>query len=154
MPKLLTSVTTSRLCGIFAAVSWLKMPKLYQKFCGSALTTSSASAAGPQKLKMIEAIADEDRDRGQRPDGAVRRQVLAVQHAEVLGHFLVAAHRVGHARAGVHARQRRADEREEHRQRLHQHERLPGGRAAEHPGADDDHHVADRRRRSERVRDL
>ena len=80
------------------------MPKLYQTLCGSALMTSSVCAAGPQKLKMIEKMRDDRRDRRQRPDGAVRRQLLAVQHAEVLRHFLVAAHRVGDARAGVHAR--------------------------------------------------
>ena len=36
--------------------------------------------------------------------------------------------------------------------RLHQHEGLAGRRAAEHPGAGDQHHVADRRTRGPRVR--
>jgi len=40
VPKLLTRVTTGGFCGILAAVSWLKIRKLYQAFCGSPLTTS------------------------------------------------------------------------------------------------------------------
>src|SRR6266516_4066154 len=55
VPKLLTRVTTTRLCGIAAAKLWLQIPKLYQKLCGSAFTISSERAAGPQKLKKIEA---------------------------------------------------------------------------------------------------
>ena len=61
---------------------------------------------------------------GQRPDGAVRRERLGVQHAEVLGRFVVLAHRVGDAGAGVHAAQRGADEGQEHGERFGQHEVL------------------------------
>src|SRR5262245_39097465 len=57
VPKLLTSVITTRLCGMVAAKLWLKIPKLYQKLCGSALMVSSLRAAGPQKLKRIDRIA-------------------------------------------------------------------------------------------------
>ena len=74
----------------------------------------------------------------------MRRQVLAVQQTEMLGHFLVTPHRVGHARAGVDARQRGADQRQENRQRFHQHERR--AMSAQQRVADDHHHVANRRR--------
>src|SRR5215510_8578848 len=57
VPKLLTSVTTTTLCGMLAAKSWDQVPKLYQKLCGRPLTASSERAAGPAKLKMIAAIA-------------------------------------------------------------------------------------------------
>src|SRR5204863_10029988 len=55
VPKLLTRVTTTRLCGLAAAKLWLQMAKLYQNLCGSAFTISSERAAGPQKLKQFEA---------------------------------------------------------------------------------------------------
>ena len=48
---------------------------------------------------------------------------FVVKHAEVLRHFLVLAHRVGHARAGVHAGERGADQGQEHSEGLDQHER-------------------------------
>ncbi len=67
-------------------------------------------------------------DRGndrQRPDGAVRAQVLLVEHAEVFRHFLVLAHGVGNARSGVHAGERGADQGQEHGDRLNQHEGAP-----------------------------
>src|SRR5205814_9433387 len=57
VPKLLTSVTTTRLCGTAAAKLWLQITQLYQKFCGNALTASSLRAAGPQQLKITDAIA-------------------------------------------------------------------------------------------------
>ena len=84
---------------------------------------------------------------GQRPDGAVRSEVLGVQHAEVLRHFIVLAHGVGDARAGIHARERGADQRQEHGEGLHQHEDAAAA-LAEEGIADDDHHVADGRRRA------
>ncbi len=65
-----------------------------------------------------------------------------MQHAEVLGSFIVLAHCVGHAGAGVHAAERGADQREEHRDRFSQHEVLAMP-LAEQSIADDDHHVAD-----------
>ncbi len=40
-------------------------------------------------------------------------QVVAMQQAEMLRNFLVTAHRVGHARAGVDAAQGRADQSQE-----------------------------------------
>ena len=46
------------------------------------------------------------------------RQILGVQHAEVLRHFPVLAHGIGDARAGVHAGKRGADQRQENRERL------------------------------------
>ena len=64
----------------------------------------------------------------------------------MLRNFLVAAHRVGHARAGVDAAQGGADQREEDRERLDQHEGLAV--AAQHHVADDHHHVADWRSRT------
>ncbi len=53
-----------------------------------------------------------------------RRERLGVEHAEVLGSLVVLAHGVGDAGAGVHAAQRGADEREEHREGFSQHEVL------------------------------
>ena len=84
---------------------------------------------------------------GQRPDGAVGAEVLVVQHAEVFRHLLVLAHGVGDASARVDARERRADQGQEHGDGLDQHE----GSAvalAEQGIADHDHHVADGRRRA------
>ena len=76
-----------------------------------------------------------------------------MHQAEVGGHFFVAAHGVGDAGAGVDARERGADQRQEDREGLDQHERLAGRGAAEQPGADDDHHVADGRAGGTGVRD-
>ena len=64
------------------------------------------------------------------------------------GHFLVLAHGVGDARAGVDAGERRADQRQEHGDGLDQHERAAVA-LAEQRVADDDHHVADGCRRAE-----
>ena len=47
--------------------------------------------------------ADEDGDDGQSPDGAVRGQVLAVQHPEMGAHFFIASHGVGDAGTRAHA---------------------------------------------------
>ena len=82
---------------------------------------------------------------------AVRRVLRAVEHPEVGGDFFVLAHRVGHASARVDARERRADERQEHRERLDEHERPPCAVGAEEPRAHDDHHVAEGRARGSRV---
>ena len=79
------------------------------------------------------------------------REVLRVQHAEVLRHFLIFAHGVGHARPGVHAGERRSDDRQEHREGLDEHEDPPVS-GAEQRRADHDHHVADRRRRGGGIR--
>ena len=73
-----------------------------------------------------------------------RRERLGVQHAEVLGNFLVLAHGVGDAGAGVHAGQRGADEGEEDRDGFGQHE-VPAMALAEQLIADNNHHVADGR---------
>ena len=52
-------------------------------------------------------------------------QVLRVQQAEVLRHLPVLSHGVGDARAGVHARQRSSNQRQEHGNRLDQHKCFP-----------------------------
>ena len=70
---------------------------------------------------MIPMIRGND---GQRPDRPVGRQFFAVKQSEMLGHFLVTTHGVGHARARAHAGQCRTDQSEEHREGLNQHERL------------------------------
>ena len=91
--------------------------------------------------------ADDRRDDRQRPDGAVGAEVFVVEHAEVFRHFLVLAHGVGHAGAGIDAGERRADQGQEHGDGLDQHERSPVA-LAEQRVADHDHHVADGRRRA------
>ena len=104
-----------------------------------------ASVGALASAKTSEtANAEHGGDQSQRPDGAPGRQRLGVQHAEVLGSLIVLAHRVGHASAGVHAAQRGADQRQEHRDRLSQHEVLAVALAQQRI-ADNDHHVADRR---------
>src|SRR5581483_7503684 len=85
--------------------------------------------------------------RGQRPDRAVRRQVFGMQQPEVFGNFAVATHRIGNARSGIDAGERRADDRQKYREGFHQHEDLPVARAEERI-AYYDHHVADRRGRA------
>ena len=57
---------------------------------------------------------------------------LVVQKPKVLRHFLIFAHRVGNARARIHAGKRRADDGQEHSERLDQHEgaAMPGPRSA------------------------
>ena len=87
----------------------------------------------------------------QRPDGAVRGQVLAVQYAEVLGHLFILTHGIGDASSRVHARERCANQRQEHCERLDQHEDFAMART-EDGIAHHDHHVADRRRRALRRR--
>jgi len=47
-----------------------------------------------------------------------------MQHAEVRGHLVVTAHGIGHAGARVEAGERRADERQENRGGLNEHEGL------------------------------
>ena len=71
----------------------------------------------------------------------------ACKDAEMLGCLVVLAHRIGHASAGVHAAERGADQRQEHGDRLGQHEVLAMA-LAQQSVADNDHHVADRRRGS------
>ena len=73
-----------------------------------------------------------------------------MDQAEVRRHFLIPAHGIGHPRARVDAGKRGADQRQEHRAGLHQHEGLARRVAAKHPGADDDHHIAQRARRKRR----
>ena len=68
-----------------------------------------------------------------------------MQHAEVLRNFLVFAHGVGDTRAGVHAGQRGADEGEEDRDGFGQHE-VSAMALTQQLVADNDHHVAQRRR--------
>src|ERR1700756_1374521 len=66
--------------------------------------------------------ADKAGNYGQRPDGAVRAQILLVEHAEMLRHFLVFAHGVSYARSCIQAGKRCADQRQEDGYGLHQHE--------------------------------
>ena len=58
----------------------------------------------PAEIEQNRGNTDHRRNRGQSPDGTVRRQPLAVQHAKVIGHLFVAAHGVGYACAGAEAR--------------------------------------------------
>ena len=108
-----------------------------------------ASVRAPASPKTVDEreATDHRRNDRQRPDGAVRGEVLVVQHAEVFRHFLVLAHGVGDARAGVHAGERGADQRQEHRDGFDQHEGSAVARA-EDGVAHHDHHVADGRRRA------
>ena len=73
----------------------------------------------------------------------MRRERLAVQHAELRGNFLIAAHCIRHAGAGVRAGEGGASQGEKYRERLHQHERLADRITAKRPGAHQHHHVAD-----------
>ena len=88
--------------------------------------------------------ADDGGDDGQRPDGFAGAERLGVEDAEVLGSFIVLAHGVGDAGAGVHAAQRGADEGQEDGEGFGQHEVLAIA-VAEQAVADNDHHVADGR---------
>ena len=81
---------------------------------------------------------------GQRPDGFAGAERLGVQDAEVLGSFVVLAHGVGNAGAGVHAAERGADQRQEDGDGFGEHEVLAVA-VAEQAVADDDHHVSDGR---------
>ena len=74
----------------------------------------------------------------------MRRQVLGVQHAEVLRHLTVLAHRVGNARPRVHAGERGSDQRQEDGERFGQHED-PSATGAKQSVTHDDHHVTDGR---------
>ena len=71
----------------------------------------------------------------------VRRSMAEVEHAQDTGDFLVAAHDVGDTNAGVEARERRADESDEHGRCQDDHEREAS--AAQHRVADLPDHVAD-----------
>ena len=106
-------------------------------------------SGGAAEVEEDGSDRDEHRYRGEGPDGAVRRQLLAVKQSEMFRDFRVTSHRVGHARARGHARERRSDQREKHGERLHEHECLARRSAAEQPGAGDNHHVTDRRRRAQ-----
>ena len=74
--------------------------------------------AGVAKWHHHRDAADHGRNSRQRPDGAIGSEFFRVQQAEVLGHFAVFAHGVGYTRAGVHTRERGADQRQKHRERL------------------------------------
>ena len=89
--------------------------------------------------------AEDDRDKHQEPDCAMRGERLAVQQAELSGDFLVAAHGISHARAGVHAGEGGANQGEKDRASLYQHEGLAGRITAKQRSADQKHHVAERR---------
>ncbi len=89
--------------------------------------------------------ADNGRDDAQGPDGPVGRHSFAVQKTEVRRHFVIAAHGIGDSGPGAQAGKGRTDQGQEDRKGLDQHECLSGGITAEKPGADDDHHVAQRR---------
>src|SRR5271163_4360786 len=68
--------------------------------CGDGLVIRSRGA-GEEVQRGVR--AEDRRNRRERPDRTMRSQVVAVQQAEVLGHFRVATHRVRHARTGVDA---------------------------------------------------
>ena len=89
--------------------------------CGNGCVGGSAGIAEDQRDSDD---ADDRGDDGQGPDGFARRERLGVQNAEVLRSLVVLAHRIGHAGAGVHAAQRGADQRQEHRDGFGQHEVL------------------------------
>src|SRR5207248_2859997 len=65
---------------------------------------------------------DNRRDHCQRPDGAMRSEVLRVQKTEMLGRFVVLTHCVSDPRPGVHAGESSADDRQEHGEGLDEHE--------------------------------
>src|SRR5665213_3545515 len=71
----------------------------------------------------------------------MRRQFGAMKHPEMLGDFLVAAHRIGHTRTSIDATQSGADEREEDGEGFDQHKSL--AMSTEERVAKDNHHVAD-----------
>ena len=77
-----------------------------------------------------------------------------MEHPEVAGKFIITSHRVGNTSAGVDAGERRADKGEKDGKRLDEHEPPAGLGAAEDPGADNLHHVANRCRRSGCLRHL
>src|SRR5258706_15763266 len=66
--------------------------------------------------------ADKAGNYGQRPDGAVGAQILLVEHAEMLRHFLVFAHGVSYARACPPPPPPPPPHRQEDGYGLHQHE--------------------------------
>ena len=121
-------------------------PKLDQNPCGNAGIAESVGAlpASPKGINKARQPKTAEINR-QGPNGPVRGEVLVVQNAEVFRHFLILAHGVGHAGAGVDAGKRGADQRQEYGDGLKQHERsaMPW---PEQRIAHDDHHVADGRR--------
>ena len=130
VPKLLTRVTISRLLGSSSASLVEKIRKLgYQMLCFWASVSAVFRRRWRRAAEVQEHREDADHrgDDGQRPDRPVRRQVPAVQHAEVRGHLVVAAHGVGHPGARGDAGERGADQGQEDRECLDEHE-PPAGR--------------------------
>ena len=80
----------------------------------------------------------------------MRTQILGVQHSEVFRHLVILTHGICDARPGVHARERRSDDRQEYCERLGEHED-PAISGTQDRVSDHHHHVADGRGGARRV---
>ena len=150
MPKLLTSVTISSVLGSVVYSSGAE----YAEAVPEVVLVQGRRAVAWPPMYTVTVMMPMMTEITARVQIALWGDiVLPCKQTEMGGHFLIAAHGVGDAGAGIETGERCTDQRQEHREGLDQHERLACSIAAEQPCADDDHHVADRRAGSTRHSD-